>query len=85
MVVAATSSWRSGDYSDVLINYFGENSVKKEDGVVEMKTNRADGTKVVKMGPAQKSVNGGPSQVSSKKGKWFWVCKGQSLHPSTRV
>jgi hypothetical protein len=52
MVVAATSSWRSGDYSDVLINYFGENSVKEEDGAVEMKTNRADGMKVVKMGPA---------------------------------
>jgi hypothetical protein len=45
MVVIVTCSWRSDDYSEVLINYFGENVARGEDGVVEMNVNCADGPK----------------------------------------
>jgi hypothetical protein len=42
MVVTAMSSWRSGNYSEVLINYFGENAVTDEGSVVETNAKRAD-------------------------------------------
>jgi hypothetical protein len=52
MVVTVTCSWRSDDYSEVLINYFGENVARGEDGVVEMNVNCADGPKDEKRGLA---------------------------------
>jgi hypothetical protein len=81
MVVAAMSSWRSDDYSDVLINYFGENAVREEGGAVEMNTNCADGPKSEERVPAQKTVDTDPSQNSLKKGRWLCICKDHPLHP----
>jgi hypothetical protein len=60
MVVTVMSSWRSSDYSEVLINYFRENATWDEGGTVEMNVKCADGLKCEKRGPTQKMVNSVP-------------------------
>jgi hypothetical protein len=81
MVVAATSSWRSGDYSKVLINYFGEKAAMDEGGTVEKNVNRFDGPTGERRGPAQKMGNVGPAQNLLKRGRWLWLRKVQRLQP----
>jgi hypothetical protein len=84
MVIVAMSSWRFSDYSDVLINYFGENVVMEEGDAVETNTKHADGPDCEKRGPTHKMVSTGPKQNTLKTKGWFWIRKGHSLHPNLR-
>jgi hypothetical protein len=75
------SSWRSGNCSEVLINYFGENAKLEEGGTVETNTKQIDGPEMGKRGPAQKTASVGPKQNTIKPKRWYWVHKVQALHP----
>jgi hypothetical protein len=43
MVLATTSLWRSDDYFEVLINYFGEKAMMEEGGAVKTSTKQVMG------------------------------------------
>jgi hypothetical protein len=81
MVVTATSSWGFGVYSDVLINYFRENTVLEGGGTMEKKTNIVDGLDCGR-GTTHGTVHTGPKCDVQKAKKWFWIRKGQAFHPN---
>jgi hypothetical protein len=81
MVLATTSLWRSDDYFEVLINYFGEKSMMEEGGAVKTSTKQGDGPDCGRRGLAQKLGSVDPKQNSLKPSRWFWIRKGQTLLP----
>jgi hypothetical protein len=65
--------WRSENYSDVLINYFGENAMIDEGDAMEKNTISMGG--LDKRGSAHETACDGPKGDGEKTMGWFWIRK----------